>query len=350
LQRLTVGFPPEETLQGAEYIRWVQASLNRVLALRLPVNGILGPETRSAVRRFQGRERLPVTGVVGPDTERALIAALARITPAEPAEPEPSDGELDDLEFAGDSGEWGEEVADFLQEENGARRRARRRTAPVTRRSCRAANIEEVFGVPRNVVRRWDSAFLKPDGRDFIGVAHEMFLLTGKSVDATHLIEVNPAFLAVNALAETDPSNRLRPKLYDMAKKLVDFECRLINTLEGASLPDRFRVWQRLAPPLQWALVRLSFKGDFASAQRILQRCVRDIKRRRNPLCNFPRRQESTPIREAVIRAAQALHLANTLWLTTPGGKRVGKLVERSVPCPLECRTSRPPARRRRQD
>jgi hypothetical protein len=115
---LTVGFPPEETLQGAEYIRWVQASLNRVLALRLPVNGILGPETRSAVRRFQERERLPVTGIVGPDTERALIAALAGIgpaepagvAPAEPAEPEPSEGELDDLEFAGDlETEYGEE-------------------------------------------------------------------------------------------------------------------------------------------------------------------------------------------------------------------------------------------------
>jgi peptidoglycan hydrolase-like protein with peptidoglycan-binding domain len=159
-RRLTVGFPPEETLQGAEYIRWVQASLNRVLALRLPVNGILGPETRSAVRRFQERERLPVTGIVGPDTERALIAALAgiapagpaepepsegaalaRVAPAGPAEPEPSEGELADLEFAGNAGEWGEEVADFLQEENRAPRR------------CRAAEISRIFGVPEGTGR-----------------------------------------------------------------------------------------------------------------------------------------------------------------------------------------------------
>ncbi len=36
------------------------------------VDGIYGPLTRRAVRRFQDREGLTVDGVVGPDTWRAL--------------------------------------------------------------------------------------------------------------------------------------------------------------------------------------------------------------------------------------------------------------------------------------
>jgi len=47
------------------------------MGLRLPVNGIMGPETRSAIRSFQERQRLPADGIVGPDTERAIIAARA---------------------------------------------------------------------------------------------------------------------------------------------------------------------------------------------------------------------------------------------------------------------------------
>jgi hypothetical protein len=65
----------EQGPQDADYIRWVQSSLNRILGLRLPVDGIMEPETRSAIRSFQKRQGLPVTGIVGPDTERALIAA-----------------------------------------------------------------------------------------------------------------------------------------------------------------------------------------------------------------------------------------------------------------------------------
>lgn len=89
----------EGPAEGQEYTRWVQDSLNRILDLRLPVDGVMGPETRSAVRRFQARERLPVTGIVGPDTERALSAALQKARPAEPAEPEPVEGEFADLEL-----------------------------------------------------------------------------------------------------------------------------------------------------------------------------------------------------------------------------------------------------------
>lgn len=57
-----------------DYIRRVQQSLNKVMGLNLKVDGIMGPETRNAVRTFQERRGLPITGLVGPDTERALIA------------------------------------------------------------------------------------------------------------------------------------------------------------------------------------------------------------------------------------------------------------------------------------
>ena len=59
---------------SSEYVRWVQETLNRALGLRLIVDGIMNRETRSAVRMFQERKRLPVTGLVGPDTEEALRA------------------------------------------------------------------------------------------------------------------------------------------------------------------------------------------------------------------------------------------------------------------------------------
>ena len=60
-----------------EYIKWVQQSLNRVQGVRLSVDGILGPMTRSAIRNFQNQRGLAVDGIVGPATENALIAAGA---------------------------------------------------------------------------------------------------------------------------------------------------------------------------------------------------------------------------------------------------------------------------------
>ncbi len=61
--------------QGSEFVRWIQSTLNTMMKLRLPVDGIMGPETRSAVRDFQLRKGLLVDGIVGPDTKAALIAA-----------------------------------------------------------------------------------------------------------------------------------------------------------------------------------------------------------------------------------------------------------------------------------
>jgi N-acetyl-anhydromuramyl-L-alanine amidase AmpD len=64
-----------------EYIRWVQRSLNQVLGLRLFEDGIIGSQTRSAIRSFQNQRGLAVDGVVGPQTERALVAAGASKPP-----------------------------------------------------------------------------------------------------------------------------------------------------------------------------------------------------------------------------------------------------------------------------
>ncbi len=66
-------FEPEPT--GSEYVRWVQDCLNQALGLQLPLNGVMGPETRSAVRNFQRQQGLGVSGIVGPDTEEALKTA-----------------------------------------------------------------------------------------------------------------------------------------------------------------------------------------------------------------------------------------------------------------------------------
>jgi peptidoglycan hydrolase-like protein with peptidoglycan-binding domain len=62
----------EESRSSPDYIRRVQSSLNRVMGLRLAVDGILGSATRSAIRSFQQRHGLTVDGIVGPQTEAKL--------------------------------------------------------------------------------------------------------------------------------------------------------------------------------------------------------------------------------------------------------------------------------------
>ncbi len=80
------------------YVRWVQASLNRTIGAGLAVDGILGSNTRRAVRNFQRRRGLGVDGIVGDRTEAALIAAAGaprladwlpqlRVSSAGPARP-----------------------------------------------------------------------------------------------------------------------------------------------------------------------------------------------------------------------------------------------------------------------
>lgn len=59
------------------YLRWVQASLNRLINAGLKVDGSMGPQTRVAVRRFQLLNNLVVDGKIGLQTEAALVAAGA---------------------------------------------------------------------------------------------------------------------------------------------------------------------------------------------------------------------------------------------------------------------------------
>ena len=81
----------EISRSSPDYIRWVQASLNKILGLRLAVNGVMGAPTRSAIRSFQKRQGLRVDGVVGAQTDHALMAARASPPPGTAA-PAPAKG------------------------------------------------------------------------------------------------------------------------------------------------------------------------------------------------------------------------------------------------------------------
>jgi outer membrane protein OmpA-like peptidoglycan-associated protein len=75
-----------EAETGGEYARWIQRALNSVMGLRLAVDGVIGAQTRSAIRSFQQRSGLVADGIVGKKTEAALLAAGAPaptgVTPA----------------------------------------------------------------------------------------------------------------------------------------------------------------------------------------------------------------------------------------------------------------------------
>ena len=60
-----------------EYVMWVQRSLNQILGMDLDVDGVMGRQTRGAVRSFQTEAGLGVDGTPGPRTEDALIKAGA---------------------------------------------------------------------------------------------------------------------------------------------------------------------------------------------------------------------------------------------------------------------------------
>ena len=64
-----------------EYQVWVQESLNQSLHAGLQVDGVMGPQTRDAIRRFQEARGLEADGVVRPQTERALTAATGTSPP-----------------------------------------------------------------------------------------------------------------------------------------------------------------------------------------------------------------------------------------------------------------------------
>ena len=88
--------------QGSEFMRWVQSSLNGILNLRLPVDGIMNVETRAAIRDFQHRENLFVDGILGPETRQALINARKQLSPIK--------GEYESLETEITGENWESEV------------------------------------------------------------------------------------------------------------------------------------------------------------------------------------------------------------------------------------------------
>lgn len=71
----------EVSRSSPEYVKWVQASLNKVLRINLGVDGVLGSKTRSAIRSFQQKQSLNSDGIVGPATEDALVKAGATRPP-----------------------------------------------------------------------------------------------------------------------------------------------------------------------------------------------------------------------------------------------------------------------------
>lgn len=64
------------------YIKWVQGSLNKILGLKLVVNGDNDSNTSSAIKSFQAKNGLETVGYVGPKTEAALIKANTLIASA----------------------------------------------------------------------------------------------------------------------------------------------------------------------------------------------------------------------------------------------------------------------------
>jgi hypothetical protein len=65
-------------------VAWAQQALAQIFGPVVPQDGILGPETRGFVARFQGQQGLPPTG----DLDDATMAALQAVT-AGPAVPSP---------------------------------------------------------------------------------------------------------------------------------------------------------------------------------------------------------------------------------------------------------------------
>src|SRR5438552_4187661 len=68
-------------VHGSHHVRVLQRRLLRGGQPPGPIDGLYGPLTEAAVRRFQGVQGLAVDGIVGPTTAAALRQAAAVIGP-----------------------------------------------------------------------------------------------------------------------------------------------------------------------------------------------------------------------------------------------------------------------------
>ena len=71
--RTSMGLASETTLTLAvDTVKGVQARLSNLGYDPGPIDGIVGPRTRAAVRRFQQEHDLKVDGIAGPNTQAKL--------------------------------------------------------------------------------------------------------------------------------------------------------------------------------------------------------------------------------------------------------------------------------------
>jgi outer membrane protein OmpA-like peptidoglycan-associated protein len=100
---VVLGTPPTNR-SSSDYIRWVQNALNLVMRLGLTVDGKMGPQTKSAIKRFQQQQRLVADGIFGPKTEAAIRIVLSKRIETPIRLPPGGEGEqlwiLDHFEFA----------------------------------------------------------------------------------------------------------------------------------------------------------------------------------------------------------------------------------------------------------
>ena len=66
-------------------VRWLQAALNNLVAAGLSVDGLDGPVTREAIRRFQRESGLEPSGVGDPETLAAIDRCLVAGTTGRPS-------------------------------------------------------------------------------------------------------------------------------------------------------------------------------------------------------------------------------------------------------------------------
>lgn len=61
---------------GSNYNQWIQSSLNYIMGCGLTVDGIIGPQTRDCIKRFQQSRLITVDGIVGKETDWEIHSAL----------------------------------------------------------------------------------------------------------------------------------------------------------------------------------------------------------------------------------------------------------------------------------